>query len=80
MIIIRRILTASALVAAATLSLGACGSSKQQTPAAAPTAEATTQSATPASVPTIPGYRPGEIPPDPALLGARNRRVRLERG
>lgn len=40
MIITRRILTASALVAAATLSLGACGSSKQQTPAAAPTAEA----------------------------------------
>ena len=40
-----------------------------QTPAAAPTAEATTaaptQSATPASVPTIPGYRPGEIPPIP---------------
>ena len=65
MIITRRILTASALVAAATLSLGACGSSKQQTPAAAPTAEATTQSATPASVPTIPGYRPGEIPPIP---------------
>lgn len=65
MIITRRILTASALVAAATLSLGACVSSKQQTPAAAPTAEATTQSATPASVPTIPGYRPGEIPPIP---------------
>ena len=65
MIITRRILTASALVAAATLSLGACGSSKQQTPAAAPTAEATTQSATPTSVPTIPGYRPGEIPPIP---------------
>ena len=70
MIITRRILTASALVAAATLSLGACGSSKQQTPAAAPTAEATTQSAT-----TAPARSP-----DPALLGARNRRVRLERG
>ena len=40
-----------------------------QTPAAAPTAEATTaaptQSATPASVPPVPGYRPGEIPPIP---------------
>ena len=69
MIITRRTLTASALVAATTLALGACGSSKPQTPAAAPTAEATTaaptQSATPASVPTVPGYRPGEIPPVP---------------
>lgn len=69
MIITRRTLTASALVAATTLALGACGSSKPETPAAAPTAEATTaaptQSATPASVPTIPGYRPGEIPPIP---------------
>ena len=69
MIITRRTLTASALVAATTLALGACGSSKTQTPAAAPTAEATTaaptQSATPASVPTVPGYRPGEIPPIP---------------
>ena len=69
MIITRRTLTASALVAATTLALGACGSSKPQTPAAAPTAEATTaaptQSAAPASAPTIPGYRPGEIPPIP---------------
>ena len=69
MIITRRSLTASALVAATTLALGACGSSKPQTPAAAPTAEATTaaptQSAAPASAPTIPGYRPGEIPPIP---------------
>lgn len=69
MIITRRTLTASALVAATTLALGACGSSKPQTPSAAPTAEATTaaptQSATPASVPTVPGYRPGEIPPIP---------------
>ena len=69
MIITRRTLTASALVAATALALGACGSSKPQTPAAAPTAEATTaaptQSATPASVPTVPGYRPGEIPPIP---------------
>ena len=69
MIITRRTLTASALVAATTLALGACGSSKPQTPTAAPTAEATTtaptQSATPASVPTVPGYRPGEIPPIP---------------
>lgn len=69
MIITRRTLTASALVAATTLALGACGSSKPQTPTAAPTAEATTaaptQSAAPASAPTIPGYRPGEIPPIP---------------
>ena len=69
MIITRRTLTASALVAATTLALGACGSSKPQTPTAAPTAEATTtaptQSATSASVPTVPGYRPGEIPPIP---------------
>ena len=69
MIITRRTLTASALVAATTLALGACGSSMPQTPTAAPTAEATTtaptQSATPASVPTVPGYRPGEIPPIP---------------
>ena len=69
MIITRRSLTASALVAATTLALGACGSSKPQTPTAAPTAEATTaaptQSAAPASAPTIPGYRPGEIPPIP---------------
>ncbi len=69
MIITRRTLTASALVAATTLALGACGSSKTQTPAAAPTAEATTaaptQSAAPASAPTVPGYRPGEIPPIP---------------
>lgn len=69
MIITRRTLTASALVAATTLALGACGSSKPQTPTAAPTAEATTaaptQSAAPASAPTVPGYRPGEIPPIP---------------
>ena len=69
MIITRRTLTASALVAATTLALGACGSSKPQTPVAAPTAEATTaaptQSAAPASAPTVPGYRPGEIPPIP---------------
>lgn len=68
MIITRRTLTASALVAATMLALGACGS-KPQTPAAAPTAEATTaaptQSAAPASTPTVPGYRPGEIPPIP---------------
>ena len=69
MIITRRTLAASALVAATTLALGACGSSKPQTPTAAPTAEATTaaptQSAAPASAPTVPGYRPGEIPPIP---------------
>ena len=68
MTITRRTLTA------ATLALGACGSSKPKTTeTAAPTAEATTAeptqsptaSATASSTPTVPGYRPGEIPPIP---------------
>jgi len=74
MTITRRTLTAAALITAATLALGACGSSKPKTTeTAAPTAEATTDeptqsptaSATAASTPTVPGYRPGEIPPIP---------------
>ena len=71
----RRTLTAAAVITAATLALGACGSSKPKnadaTPAPAP--EATTEAPTPtptasataSSVATVPGYRPGEIPPIP---------------
>ena len=74
MTITRCTLTAAALITAATLALGACGSSKPKTTeTAAPTAEATTAeptqsptaSATASSTPTVPGYRPGEIPPIP---------------
>ena len=74
MTITRRTLTAAALITAATLALGACGSSKPKTTeTAAPSAEATTAeptqsptaSATASSTPTVPGYRPGEIPPIP---------------
>ena len=75
MTITRRPLTAAAVITAATLALGACGSSKPKnadaTPAPAP--EATTEAPTPtptasataSSVATVPGYRPGEIPPIP---------------
>ena len=74
MTITRRTLTAAALITAATLALGACGSSKPKTTeTAAPTTEATTDeptqsptaSATASSTPTVPGYHPGEIPPIP---------------
>ena len=68
MTITRRTLTAAALITAATLALGACGSSKPKTTAEATTAEPTqspTASATASSTPTVPGYRPGEIPPIP---------------
>ena len=74
MTITRCTLTAAALITAATLALSACGSSKPKTTeTAAPTAEATTDeptqsptaSATASSTPTVPGYRPGEIPPIP---------------
>ena len=76
MTITRRTLTAAALITAATLALGACGSSKPKTTeTAAPAAEATTAeptqsptaSATASSTPTVPGYRPGEIPPHPQV-------------
>ena len=75
MTITRRTLTAAAVITAATLALGACGSSKPKnadaTPGPAP--EATTETPTPtptasataSSVATVPGYRPGEIPPIP---------------
>ena len=69
----RRTLTAAAVITAATLALGACGSSKHAEPASSPSSAATTAeptqapSATASSVPTVPGYRPGEIPPVPAF-------------
>ena len=69
----RRTLTAAAVITVATLALGACGSSKPAEPAASPSSAATTAeptqapSATASSVPTVPGYRPGEIPPVPAF-------------
>ncbi len=69
----RRTLTAAAVITAATLALGACGSSKPAEPAASSSSAATTAeptqapSATASSVPTVPGYRPGEIPPVPAF-------------
>ena len=69
----RRTLTAAAVITAATLALGACGSSKPAEPASSPSSRATTAeptqapSATASSVPTVPGYRPGEIPPVPAF-------------
>ena len=69
----RRTLTAAAVITAAPLALGACGSSKPAEPAASPSSAATTAeptqapSATASSVPTVPGYRPGEIPPIPAF-------------
>ena len=73
MTITRRTLTVAAVITAATLALGACGPSKPKntdtTPA--PATEATTEAPTPtasataSSVATVPGYRPGEIPPIP---------------
>lgn len=67
--ITRHTLTASVIIAAAALTLGACGSSKPRTPSASPTDDATTptptQSATASSADAVPGYRPGEIPPIP---------------
>ena len=73
MTITRRTLTAAAVITAATLALGACGSSKPKNADAppAPAPEATTEAPTPtasataSSVATVPGYRPGEIPPIP---------------
>ena len=75
MTITRRTLTAAAVITAATLALGACGSSKPKNADATPTPapEATTETSTPtpttsataSSVATVPGYRPGEIPPIP---------------
>ena len=71
MTITRRTLTTAALITAASLALGACGSSKPKDAAPSPTQEAATTSPTPSptatasATPTVPGYRAGEIPPIP---------------
>ncbi len=63
----RSSLTVLTLLAATTLTLGACAASKPQDPAASPSAAASTPSPSASidTVPTVPGYRPGEIPPVP---------------
>ena len=63
----RSSLTVLTLVAATALALGACAASKPQDSAASPSAAASTPSpsASTDTVPTVPGYRPGEIPPVP---------------
>ena len=63
----RSSLTVLTLLAATTLTLGACAASKPQDSAASPSAAASTPSpsASTDTVPTVPGYRPGEIPPVP---------------
>ena len=71
MTITRRTLTTAALITAASLAVGACGSSKPKDAAPSPTQEAATTSrtssptATASATPTVPGYRAGEIPPIP---------------
>ena len=71
MTITRRTLTTAALITAASLALGACGSSKPKDAAPSPTQEAATTSPTPSptatasATPTVPGYWAGEIPPIP---------------
>lgn len=63
----RSSLTVLTLVAATALALGACAASKPQDSAASPSAAASapSPSASTDTVPTVPGYRPGEIPPVP---------------
>ena len=63
----RSSLTVLTLVAATALALGACAASKPHDSAASPSAAASTPSpsASTDTVPTVPGYRPGEIPPVP---------------
>ena len=63
----RSSLTVLTLLAATALALGACAASKPQDPAASPSAAASAPSppASTDTVPTVPGYRPGEIPPVP---------------
>ena len=63
----RSSLTVLTLVAATVLALGACAASKPQDSAASPSAAASTPSPSASidTVPTVPGYRPGEIPPVP---------------
>ena len=64
---VRSSLTVLTLLAATALALGACAASKPQDPAASPSAAASAPSppASTDTVPTVPGYRPGEIPPVP---------------
>ena len=64
---VRSSLTVLTLLAATTLTLGACTASKPHDSAASPSAAASTPSpsASTDTVPTVPGYRPGEIPPVP---------------
>ena len=64
---VRSSLTVLTLVAATALALGACAASNPQDSAASPSAAASTPSpsASTDTVPTVPGYRPGEIPPVP---------------
>ena len=64
---VRSSLTVLTLLAATTLTLDACTASKPQDSAASPSAAASTPSpsASTDTVPTVPGYRPGEIPPVP---------------
>ena len=63
----RSSLTVLTLLAATTLTLGACAASKPHDSAASPSAAASTPSPSASidTVPTVPGYRPGEIPPVP---------------
>ena len=63
----RSSLTVLTLVAATALALGACAASNPQDSAASPSAAASTPSPSASidTVPTVPGYRPGEIPPVP---------------
>ncbi|WP_048728922.1 OmpA family protein, partial [Kytococcus sedentarius] len=64
---VRSSLTVLTLLAATTLTLGACAASKPQDPAASQSTATSTPSpsASTDTVPTVPGYRPGEIPPVP---------------
>ena len=64
----RSTLTVITLAAATTLTLGACAASKPQDPAASQSAATSSPTPSPTTtdtVPTVPGYRPGEIPPVP---------------
>ena len=64
----RSTLTVITLAAATTLALSACAASKPQDPAASQSAATSSPTPSPTTtdtIPTVPGYRPGEIPPVP---------------
>ena len=64
----RSALTVITLAAATTLALSACAASKPQDPAASQSAATSSPTPSPTTtdtIPTVPGYRPGEIPPVP---------------